>query len=152
MDNDKYLSERLDTQIQWYDNKSVKSQKKYKLMRAMEIVFAACIPLLSSLPNSFDVTTKIVIAVLGTTIVILAGINTLNKYQELWISYRTTAETLKHHKFLFITGTFPYNRDDNFSQLVENVEAIISKENSNWTIMIQKNKDIKEGNETMLET
>jgi hypothetical protein len=79
---------------------------------------------------------KIIIAALGTAIVIIAGINAINKYQELWIEYRTTAETLKHHKFLFKTQSTPYDGEDKYQWLVENTESIISKENSNWSSML----------------
>ena len=137
MDEKKYMENRLDHQIQWYDNKSMICQKRFKLIRVLEILFAALIPLLSIFPDERHIV-KITIAVLGTTIVVLAGIKGLNKYQELWIAYRTTAETLKHHKYLFEAKAQPYDKKDAFQRLVENVEAIISREHSNWSTMIKE--------------
>ncbi|MFC1569790.1 DUF4231 domain-containing protein [bacterium] len=146
MNQEDYLRNRLDDQIQWYDKKSISSQKAYKRIRSMEIIFAALIPLLSVI-SVYEGLIKIIIALLGTAIVIFAGINGMNKYQELWIGYRTTTETLKHHKYLFEAQCTPYNKNDAFVRLVENVEAIISREHSNWSSMIkdQQKKQNKSG-------
>jgi len=146
MNQDEYLKDRLVEQFKWYDNKSVFFKKRFKLIRTLEIIFAALIPLLSAIPVDTDLL-KLVIAGLGTAIVILAGINGMNKYQELWISYRTTAETLKHHEYLFETQCLPYDKEDAFSRLVENVEGIISREHSSWTSMLkeQQKKDKTKG-------
>ena len=142
MNQDEYLKNRLYDQIKWYDKKSVVCQKRFKLIRSLEISFAALIPLLSAIPGDTGLL-KIVIAGLGSGIVIFAGINAISKYHELWISYRTTAETLKHHQFLFETKCVPYDKKDAFTDLVENVEALISREHSNWSSIIkeqQKNR------------
>ena len=139
MNQEEYLNDRLNNQLSWYDKKSVVCQKRFKLVRTLEIIFAALIPLLSVINDESD-TTKIIIAGLGTAIVVIAGFNAMNKYQELWIGYRTTAETLKHHKFLFETQCTPYDKQDKFSKLVENVEAIVSRENSNWNILVKKKR------------
>jgi hypothetical protein len=103
----------------------------------MEITFAALVPVLSVIPDGIGIL-KIIIAGLGGAIVILAGINSMNKHQELWISYRTTTETLKHHKYLFETQCAPYDKNEAFSRLVENVEAIISREHSNWSSWLKE--------------
>ncbi|MBN1930528.1 MAG: DUF4231 domain-containing protein [Desulfobacterales bacterium] len=137
MNQDEYLKDRLCNQIKWYDDKSVVLQRRFKILSSLEIIFAAFIPFLSALSDETGIL-KIIIAGLGTAVVIFAGISSMNKYQELWISYRTTAETLKHHKFLFETQCAPYNDKDAFSRLVENVEAIISREHSNWSSMLKE--------------
>jgi len=139
MNQEEYLNDRLNNQLSWYDKKSVVCQKRFKLVRALEIIFAAAIPLLSVI-NDESNTTKIIIAGLGTAIVVIAGFSAMNKYQELWISYRTTAETLKHHKFLFETQCTPYDKQDKFSKLVENIEAIVSRENSNWINLLKEKR------------
>lgn len=137
MNQDEYIKNRLHDQIKWYDDKSVVFQKRFKIIRSLEIIFAALIPFLSVLSDETGIL-KIFIAGLGTAIVIFAGINSMNKYQELWLSYRTTAETLKHHKYLFETQCPPYDKKDAFSRLVENAEGIISREHSNWSSMLKE--------------
>jgi hypothetical protein len=48
------------------------------------------------------------------------------------IEYRATAESLKKKKFLFLTQTDPYNKDDAFHLLVQRVEALLSNESTDW--------------------
>jgi hypothetical protein len=39
---------------------------------------------------------------LGAVVVVVEGFQQLNQYQQLWTSYRSTAEALKHEKYLFL--------------------------------------------------
>lgn len=57
----------------------------------------------------------------------------MNKYHENWIQYRSTAEILKHEKFLYLTRSGGYkNSSASFNELVERCESIISSENVDW--------------------
>jgi hypothetical protein len=58
--------------------------------------------------------------------------------QEHWIEYRATAESLRKEKFLFLTQTEPYDKDAAFHLLVQRVEALLSKENTDWAQSIMK--------------
>jgi len=72
-------------------------------------------------------------------ITILEGILHLNQYQENWTNYRTTAESLKHEKFLYLAKAGPYaNAVDPRASLAERIEAIVSQENSQWVAALQK--------------
>ncbi len=146
MDEDAYIQERLDDQINWYSDKSKKSQNWFKALRVIEIVAAATIPFLAGYATDSEPQLKVIIGLLGVVIAFVAGYISLNKFQEIWIEYRTTSETLKHHKFLFLTKSSPYDGDDAFQALVQTVEALISKENSNWNNYIkQTEKEKKDG-------
>jgi hypothetical protein len=74
----------------------------------------------------------IIIGFLGVVIAICAGLAAINKFQENWLMYRTTCETLRHEKFLFMTKTKPYDDNEAFNQFVVRVENLISKENTQW--------------------
>lgn len=132
MDEETYLKERLEDQIGWYDKKSQWNQKIFKRLRTAEIIAAATIPLLSGYITLSDSKIRLIVGFLGVTVAIIAGIVPLCKFHEHWVEYRTTCETLKHHKYLFLTKSSPYNGNRAFNLLVENVESFISKENSNW--------------------
>ena len=139
MKHEEYISERLDEQIRWYDCRSKANQKWFKRLRVVEIISASMIPFLAGLGDGIPYLLPIV-GLLGVLIAICAGISTLNKYQENWLVYRSTAEALKHEKYLFITGSCPYSEDDSFSILVERVEGLISKENYQWARHIKDKK------------
>ena len=117
------------------------NQKWYKRLRVIEISAAAAIPFLTGFIKDETDPLKIVIGLLGLIVVIITGIVTLYKFQENWIEYRTTSETLKHEKFLYITTSEPYNVEEKFHLLVQRVENLISKEKK--TVVIELT-DVKE--------
>ncbi|QTR46305.1 DUF4231 domain-containing protein [Thiothrix litoralis] len=132
MNEDEYLASRVDDQIGWYDSKSQKAQRWFKRLRAIEIVAAAAIPLIAGFAKEpFPVT--LVIALLGAAIAIISAAISLNQFQENWREYRTTCESLKHEKFLFLTKAEPYHTKNSFAIFVQRVENLISRENSNWS-------------------
>jgi len=132
MDENNYISERLEDQINWYDFKSQINQKWFKSLRTIEIICAAIIPFIAGFSDTIT-NDQIVVGVLGIIISICAGLSVLYKYQENWLMYRTICETLRHEKYLFLTKTRPYNSNDAFNKLVEKIEGLISKENSQWS-------------------
>jgi len=138
MDENEYLSDRLEDQIRWYSKKSQYHQKCYKRLRLAEIVCASLIPFLAGMDNLPCY--QWIIGGLGVVIAIAAGTSSLYKFQENWIQYRTTAETLKHEKYLYLTKAPPYNdnEEDTLKDLVERVENLISKENTQWALYIKK--------------
>ena len=137
MNEETYLKERLENQLAWYDNKSQHNQRCFKRLRLLEIVSAALIPFLSGVGDKVPYSAWW-IGGLGVIIAVSAAASTLFKFHENWIEYRTTAEQLKHEKFIYLTHTKPYDTQEKFGLLVERVEALISKENSAWAATSQK--------------
>ena len=133
MTPDEYLRDRLDDQINWYSKKSQWSQRCFKILRIVETVFASAIPFLVSLISGETPILKILTGAMGVCVAAISGLVSLYKFHENWIEYRTTAETLKHEKFLYLTKTPPYDGDNAFSDLVNRVESLISRENSTWS-------------------
>ncbi len=143
MKEEEYLKNRLEEQINWYDMKSMHNQKRYKQLRVIEIIAAAAIPFLAGFISGDSIPIKIVIGLLGLIIVVITGIVTLYKFQENWIEYRTTSETLKHEKYLYLTANEPYDKKNPFKLLVHRVESLISKENTKWAGYIKSKKKEK---------
>ncbi|MGJ8681029.1 DUF4231 domain-containing protein [Paraglaciecola sp.] len=132
MNEQEYISQRLDEQLNWYDKKSQRAQKLFKWFRTTEILAAVSIPFIAGFSNE-EFPLAIVVAILGALIVLIAAVISLNQFQENWIEYRTTCESLRQEKYLYLTHTQPYSEDSRFNLLVQRVEAIISKENSHWS-------------------
>lgn len=123
---------RLNDQITWYDNKSTSAQRLYKRLKYIQIFLAAMIPLiiLSSLPF-----TKWITAFAGASIALIEAIQQINQYSTLWVTYRSTAERLKHEKYLFLSSAGPYRElldNEKLIQLAERVEEHVSTEHANW--------------------
>ncbi|NKC16680.1 MAG: DUF4231 domain-containing protein [Gammaproteobacteria bacterium] len=142
MNEEGYLKERLDDQLTWYSKKSQHNRKWFKRLRLMEIVSAALIPFLSGMGDKVAYS-QWIIGGLGVGIAIAAAITALFKYQENWIEYRTTAEQLKHEKYVYLTNAKPYDTEEKFHLLVERVESLISKENSAWASMARKQSNVE---------
>jgi len=69
---------------------------------------------------------------------VIASLLGLLNLKEHWIEYRATGESLRREKFLFLTQTEPYDKDDAFHLLVQRVEALSSKENAEWAQSMMK--------------
>ena len=136
MTEEEYVELRLDDQIGWYDKKSGAAQKMFKRLRGWEIVVAASIPVLASLNGLLyigPIDNSMMMGFLGAAVVILSSLLGLGHYQENWAQYRTTCESLRHERFRYLTKTEPYGGAGAFPLLVERVENLISKENSEWS-------------------
>ncbi len=141
MNENEYVEQRLQDQIDWYDRKSLSSQQAFRRMRKFEIVAAAIIPLLSGLSASnpeFTMTGSVLAGFLGVGVAVIAGFLALGQHQEHWIEYRTTCESLKKEKFMFLAQVEPYDGEDAFKVLVQRVETLVSKENTNWAQYMMK--------------
>src|SRR5713226_9094416 len=130
------IMERLEDQIGWYDRKSMTNQRYFKRINMVEIGAAAIIPFLSALtfPRIMWVTGG-----LGVLITVLEGMLHLNQYQQNWIAYRSTCESLKHEKYVYLGKASPYgNAVDPHALLAERIESLVSQEHAKWASVQQQ--------------
>lgn len=139
---EEYIKTRLDEQITWYSRKSSQNQRMHKRLQLLIVISSTSIPFLSAYSSEYSIF-QIIVGIIGVMVAALTAINSLYKYQENWISYRSIAESLKQQKFLYLTGTDPYHETHAFHMLVQQVEMLISKENSTWTQQMEQTKDRK---------
>lgn len=123
MDADEYIKDRLDNQINWYDRKSASNKRFFLTLRWIEIVAAAIIPFLAGMTQPDENLAMWAIGILGVIIAVCAATTSLLQFQEHWIEYRTTAESLKKERYLFLTKVEPYDGEDAFTTLVQRVET-----------------------------
>jgi hypothetical protein len=126
-----YLKSRVDDQIDWYNAKSLSAHRAYKSLQIFQIAGAALVPFLASYAGSVA-SIPIVLGVLGVLLAVAGGLLALFQYQERWIEYRTTCESLKQERYLFLTRTEPYNGENSLQTFVKQVEGLISRETSAW--------------------
>jgi hypothetical protein len=120
--------ERLEDQIAWYDRKSDENQRRFKLLKGVQLATAGAIPVVATVTDQAGV-----LAGLGAAIVVFEGFLQLNQYQQNWSSYRSTAEALKHEKYLFLAQAGPYGSIDNpRALLADRIEGLISQEHAKW--------------------
>ena len=139
INDEQYLLDRLEDQYQWFEKKAAWNQRYYKRLRMTEILAAALVPVLSTisvdklLPVGWAMSLfQLLVPLLGIAIAVIAGAMSLYKFHENWIQYRTTAEQLRHERFLYVTQCGPYAGPNRFSILVQRVENLLMKENTTW--------------------
>lgn len=137
MDESEYIKTRVEDQITWYSDKADWCHTMHKWNRAGQIIFAAMLPVIVAV-NCLTACSwiveyfPIISSAIGASISVSVSISALCKHHEHWVQYRTTAESLKHAKFLRLTKTTPYGGDDGYDLFVQHVERLISKENTHW--------------------
>ena len=130
------IIDRLEDQIAWYDRKSSANQRTFKRIKIIEIVSAAMIPFLAALKFP---QIGILTGGLGVLITVLEGLLHLNQYQQNWIAYRSTCESLKHEKYVYIGKAPPYaSVADPHALLAERVESLVSQEHAKWASVRQQ--------------
>jgi Protein of unknown function (DUF4231) len=134
---------RLEKQIDWYDKKSGESKRRFQRLKTATLAISVSIPVVSGLvllfPNLGGNRASVLTGVCGATIALLEGLQQLNQYHQNWISYRSTAEALKHEKFLYIGKAGPYASAKNpDSLLTETVESLVSQEHAKWSSVQQQ--------------
>jgi len=120
--------DHLQDQIEWYDRNSGQNQKAFKCLKISTIVAAALIPAFAGFPKLQWIT-----AGLGVLIVVMEGLQQLYQYHSNWIAYRSTCESLKHEKFLYLAIAGPYSvAQDPHALLAERIESLVSQEHAKW--------------------
>ena len=123
---------RLNNQSKWYSDNSAFNKKWYIMTKLVQILLAGSIPIISLIDIA---SSKYLVAIFGALIAILEGVQQLYQFHTLWTEYRSTAEHLKHEKYLFLSLSGPYrelNQDEALLLLAERIEEHISKEHAKW--------------------
>ena len=120
--------ERMEGQIKWYSEKSAWNQDWFKKLKVTEVIAAALIPFAAGLHAPAVLT-----GLLGVVVVVLESMQSIYQFQSNWITYRTTAEAMKHEKYLWYAKAGHYlNAENPEALLAERIEALISTENAKW--------------------
>lgn len=132
--------ERLEDQLGWYDRKSGDNQRRYKWLKLLELAVAASLPVVAGMKSPVWITGG-----LAAVIVVLEGAQHLYQFQEHWITYRSTAEALRHERYLYLAEAGPYAGEDRHRQLAERIEGLVSQEHAKWTASQQQAASRTEG-------
>lgn len=144
MSIEKYINDRLDDQIKYYDLKSIEYKKKHENISLATIIISALIALVPAfidiLPNCKGIITFLS-ALLAATITVLQAIDKLKKYNDLFYQFRMTCEKLKQEKELYLYQSGEYKRTDEMTNeqlFVERCERIMATENGTWAQLNEK--------------
>jgi len=132
---EKYLKERYEDQINWYEKKSTSSKNWYRFLEICLITFSALTPILiviDFISTAFTALRWISILTSVLTVILASTLRTF-KFQENWINYRTTVELLKKEKYYLNGNVGEYaNVQDKKAIFVRRVESLISQAHTTW--------------------
>ncbi len=131
----KYLKERYNDQIDWYNKKSIRNHKIYSTFQLTLIILSSLTPILILITLGFPdyYYLQWIPIIISIIVAILASALKTFKFEEKWINYRTTCETLKKEIHLYHAQANQYsNASDKEALFVDRVEHLISSENTLW--------------------
>lgn len=120
--------DRLEDQLGWYDRKSIAAQQAYNRVKLVQLIVGGAVPVVAALQVSAAVT-----ATLAAFVFLTECAQQLYQWQTNWMLYRSTAEDLKHEKYLYLATAGPYRIEDRDRILAERIEGLISQEHAKWT-------------------
>jgi hypothetical protein len=140
---EKYVNDRYQSQISWYDRQSTINRKTYAWLQSTLLVFSALTPVLIAIDINLNIPDLNYVSIVSAFVVSLtASFLKVFKFQEHWIDYRSTCEALKKEFYLYRSGAFDYSRaSDQEALFIERVESIISQEGSKWLVTVNKERD-----------
>lgn len=131
----KYLEERYDPQVKWYDEKAISKKRWDNFFQILIIIIAAVIPVSAVLEY------KWLTVVLAAMVAIGTGMLKYCKFEEHWHNYRTTCETLKKEKDHYDYKIGEYQDVSDPEKLfIVRTGSLISQEHTKWISTLKKEK------------
>ena len=141
---EKYLSERYKSEVDWYDKKSAFYKNWYRNFQFVLIILSSITPVLIGLNQKENTEFNLFFwsaIIISLLVAVITSLMKVFKFQENWINYRTTCETLKKEIYLYNAGIQEYGRTkDKPALFVERVESLISRENTLWLMTHREEK------------
>jgi hypothetical protein len=125
------LPKHIVATVNWYDGAAKRQMHAYTALKAIQLIVAAAIPVVS-LVTPFKGSRE-TDAILGSVILITEGMQQTFQYYTLWIKYRTAYQLLMREVDLYreLAGRYA-SAESPRRELVERAETIIAGENSLW--------------------
>ena len=119
---------RVDEQLTWYTSAARRTRVWYQVLKIVQLVFAAGVPLAVAIGWPGGVT-----GALGAAVVVLEGVQQLFQFQTNWIRYSNARAGLERQKFLFLAHAGEYVDEANRVQLLAlRSEDLVRSETSSW--------------------
>jgi hypothetical protein len=153
MDEFKYLTERFDPQLAYFESKSSFNQHRYLMMRQLMLIASWLTPLGIFLqfmvPQTWQNYWAIVPMILSTIAVGSYQWEEVHNYGSQWSKFRLVSENLKHQRVYFENRTGPFRNllaEDAQRAFVEVVEKVIEGTDINYfTLMVDPHRSPTEG-------
>lgn len=135
-DRNDLVWQQLTAQFQWYDKAATRNRLAYLVLKVAALVAGAAVTVMaaSSAP-------AVLTASLAGLIVVMEGIHQLFQCHRNWLSYRATAETLRHHAFLYVADVVPYDDAARRRELLASfLRDLTASENTQWAAAMTRSE------------
>ena len=132
----RYMEERYEDQCLWYTSKASINKSRYYAFQALTIVFSGIATLSVALGIYFPEINwlRLLAVTMTASVTVLASLQRVFRFQENWIEYRNTAESLRKERYLYMARLDEYATAESSDKLfVARVEGLISRQNTVWT-------------------
>ena len=129
--------DELRAHIKWYDHHANRDRLCYQLLKTLQIVVAAAIPVAAAGGAGGTLTGS-----LGGLIVVMEGIQQIFRFHETWLTYRHTWRALMSEESLFRAGAGAYASSGDERLLAERVDRILSAEAEQWASLQAREKPV----------
>lgn len=144
-ENDSYIKNRLQEQMNYYHKTCMKLQKEYNWLSILSIVSTAFISVFTLAVTDW-LFSKYIVAMLSAFSTVLTSILLLHKTKENQVNYRRTYEMLKTEHIFFLNGIEKY-KDKNLQErrdlFIETCENLMQSEHSIWGNLNEIEEDVK---------
>lgn len=127
------LWQELAAQFKWYDRAATRSRYGYQSLRLLSLIVSAAVTVLAAIGAPPGLTASFAAAV-----VVAEGAQQLFQLHVNWISYRSTAETLRQHAFLYAAVASPYTGAGRRDALAKLMRDLTAGENTTWAATMHK--------------
>lgn len=118
----------------WYDKAANRNRWSFYLLKCVQLVLAAAIPVFSLIPQLRGVQ-PVLSGLAGASLLILEGFQQTFQFQQQWIQYRASWSTLKSEEYLFRAQAGPYKAISGTEALfAERIADLVSNENKTWQL------------------
>src|SRR5712692_1418844 len=147
----KYISDRVDEQLGYFDSSALKNQRNYRRLKSTAIICniltTMTIALAFTVSENYKVWMGIIALVLSTIVLATYQWEEFHNYGAKWEKFRLVAEQLKSEKAMFLNRAGQYSSDNeehNKRLLVETVESIIrGTDLSYFSLMVEPGKRLE---------
>lgn len=123
------LWQQMEAHFRWYDRSATRSRYGYQGLKILALVSGAAVTVLAAIGAPPGLT-----ASLAAVVVVAEGVQQVFQFHANWISYRSTAETLRQHAFFFAAGIEPYDDPSTRRRMLAALlRDLTSKENATWS-------------------
>ena len=132
----RYMKDRYEDQCQWYSRKAGTNKLRYYIFQTLVIVFSGIATLAVATGIYYPEANWLHLLAVAMTasVTVLASLQKVFGFQENWLEYRNTAESLKKEQYLYRARLDDYANAESVDKLfVARVEGLISRQNTTWT-------------------